>query len=143
MLKRDWDPSKHPRWPAGSPDSTGGRFAPGDANADASLENESGGRSRTAQLTPTIPIPFEAVTRRGIPWPSEIALPLGIYPRRELVNPYPDRPKCEGEWAEAINYCDNLRTRRLLGKDGYRGMGDFYQCVMGQVSEDCGGSPNA
>lgn len=65
----------------------------------------------------------------------------GHLPQAGAGNPYPDRPKCEREWAEAIKYCDNLRTRRLLGKDGYRGMGDFYQCVMGQVSEDCGGSP--
>ena len=25
LLKEDWDPSKHPRWPVGSPDSIGGR----------------------------------------------------------------------------------------------------------------------
>ena len=36
MLERDWDPAKHPRWPAGSPDSIGGRFAPGDASAGTS-----------------------------------------------------------------------------------------------------------
>jgi hypothetical protein len=28
MLKADWDSSKHPRWPAGAPESQGGRFAP-------------------------------------------------------------------------------------------------------------------
>ncbi len=31
MLKADWDPDEHPRWPAGSPDSRGGQFAPKDA----------------------------------------------------------------------------------------------------------------
>jgi hypothetical protein len=86
---------------------------------------------------------FEAIAPRGIPWPSEITPPLSIFPRRELVNPYPDRPECEREWADAFRFCDDLRRRRLLGKDGYRGFGDFYQCVMGRVSEDCGGNPTA
>src|SRR5262249_30899851 len=116
MLDRDWDPSKHPRWPAGSPDSIGGRFAPADASADTAPEDESR-RSRTVQLAPTIPIPFEAIAPRGIPWPSEIAPPLSIYPRRELVNPYPDDPECAREWAEAFKFCDDLKRRRLLGKD--------------------------
>jgi hypothetical protein len=28
MIKADWDEDEHPRWPAGAPDSQGGRFAP-------------------------------------------------------------------------------------------------------------------
>ena len=28
LLKADWDPDEHPRWPAGAPDSQGGQFAP-------------------------------------------------------------------------------------------------------------------
>jgi hypothetical protein len=28
LLKADWDPDQHPRWPAHAPDSQGGRFAP-------------------------------------------------------------------------------------------------------------------
>lgn len=28
LLKADWDPAKHPHWPAGSPDGVGGQFAP-------------------------------------------------------------------------------------------------------------------
>ncbi len=28
LLKGDWDPDEHPRWPAGAPDSQGGQFAP-------------------------------------------------------------------------------------------------------------------
>lgn len=28
LLKQNWDSQKHPRWPAGSPDSVGGQFAP-------------------------------------------------------------------------------------------------------------------
>lgn len=32
-----WDPTKHPRWPAGAPDSQGGEFAPGDDEGDADV----------------------------------------------------------------------------------------------------------
>jgi len=141
MLQRDWDPSKHPRWPAGSPDSIGGRFAPGDESADASPEDES--RSRTAQLASTIPIPFEAITPRGIPWPSEITPPLGIYPRRELENPFPNDPECEQEWADALLDCWKLKTRKQLRRGDNRGSGTFEQCVRGRVSERCGGNPTA
>jgi hypothetical protein len=142
MLKRDWDPSKHPRWPAGSPDGTGGRFAPGDADLDGAPVDESSASTRTAQA---IPIPFEAVIPRGaIPWPSEIAPPLGIYPRRELVNPFPDDPECEGEWAAALLDCWKLKTNKQLGRGDNRGSGrTFDQCVRGRVSERCGGNPTA
>lgn len=33
LLKEAWDPAKHPRWPAGSPDSQGGEFAPADSDS--------------------------------------------------------------------------------------------------------------
>jgi hypothetical protein len=62
LLKRGWDPSKHPRWPAGSLDSVGGRFAPADAALGAAPGYESSASTRTAQA---LPIPFEAVTPRG------------------------------------------------------------------------------
>ena len=72
LLKRGWDPSKHPRWPAGSLDSVGGRFAPADAALGAAPGYELSASTRTAQA---LPIPFEAVTPRGaIPSPFEIAL---------------------------------------------------------------------
>jgi hypothetical protein len=143
MLERDWDPSKHPRWPAGSPGSIGGRFAPGDGSADTSPDESR--RSRTAQLAPTIPIPFEAVAPRGgIPLPYEFVPPLGIYPRDLLRNPFPDRPECEEEWREAIAYCNELERKGLLGVGDYRGMGrTLRDCVMGQVSAGCGGNPTA
>ena len=35
LLKADWDPDEHMRWPAGSPDSQGGRFAPKDEDSTA------------------------------------------------------------------------------------------------------------
>lgn len=36
LLKFDWDPDEHPRWPAGAPDSQGGQFAPKSTQADSS-----------------------------------------------------------------------------------------------------------
>jgi hypothetical protein len=46
LLKADWDPDQHPRWPAGAPDSQGGQFAPkGDDEIGASptsQENRTG-----------------------------------------------------------------------------------------------------
>jgi hypothetical protein len=143
LLKEDWDPAKHPRWPAGSPDSTGGRFAPSDADLDASLADESSISTRAAQAG-AIPIPFEAVAPRGaIPWPSEIVPPLSIYPRRELVNPFPDDPECEQEWADALLHCWKLKARKQLGRGDNRGSGNFAQCVRGRVTERCGGNPTA
>jgi hypothetical protein len=141
--QRDWDPSKHPRWPAGSPDSVGGRFAPSDDDLDGASADESSNSTRTAQAG-SITVPFDAVAPRGtIPWPSEIAPPLGIYPRRELVNPFPDDPECEQEWAEALLHCWKLKTRKQLGRGDNRGSGTFEQCVRGRVTERCGGNPTA
>ena len=34
LLKADWDPEEHPRWPAGAPDNQGGQFAPKDDAVD-------------------------------------------------------------------------------------------------------------
>jgi hypothetical protein len=94
----------------------------------------------------TIPVPFDLVVPRRLPFPlpQEIVPPLGIYPRRELINPYPDRPECEEEWREATAYCKELERKGLLGVGDYRGMGrTFRDCVMGQVSAGCGGNPTA
>jgi hypothetical protein len=42
MLKADWDPTQHPRWPAGSPGGIGGEFAPaGTAYDDATSTEQS------------------------------------------------------------------------------------------------------
>ncbi len=43
MIKGDWDPDEHPRWPAGAPDSQGGRFAP-KTDSDACGINETARR---------------------------------------------------------------------------------------------------
>jgi len=42
MLKADWNPTQHPRWPAGSPGGIGGEFAPaGTAYDDATSTEQS------------------------------------------------------------------------------------------------------
>jgi hypothetical protein len=37
-LEKAWDPTKHPRWPAGAPDSQGGRFRPVNNDGDPNSE---------------------------------------------------------------------------------------------------------
>jgi hypothetical protein len=49
LLKADWDSDKHPRWPAGAPDSQGGRFAPKGEEAAA---GQSPGRAAESQKPP-------------------------------------------------------------------------------------------
>ena len=96
LLSRDWDPSKHPRWPAHSPDGVGGQFAPRDADAP-----ESGASVIQAQAT--LPLPLDIPDPVPIPLPSEIVPPIVVpdtLPRSMPRNPYPSRPECVREWAE-------------------------------------------
>jgi hypothetical protein len=149
LLKADWDPAKHPRWPAGSPGGIGGEFAPADtASAGSAAGNQSASSDAvtepSAPVIPaqiTIPVPFDFPIP---PFPSEILPPPAIpdiYPRDLPQNPYPDRPECEQEWAEATSFCLRLKAQGLLGRGDYRGMGrSVSECIMGQVSEDCGGN---
>lgn len=140
LLRKDWDPQKHPRWSRGTAGGIGGEFAP-TGSADGSTTTEpSGVKPTPVQLT--IPAPIEIP---GFLPPSEILpvplAPPNINPLHVPQNPYPERPKCVDEWAEATAYCMELINRGLLGKGDYRGMGrTLSQCIMGQVSEDCGGN---
>jgi hypothetical protein len=140
LLKEDWEPMKHPRWPAGSPDSIGGRFAPAGAVAENPSVAAAGAPIIPVEFS--IPVPFELPA--GIPIPSEILRPPAIpniNPRSNLRNPYPDREGCDEEWERAIEHCNGLIESKRMGKDGYRGFGkSFQQCVLGEVSERCGGS---
>jgi hypothetical protein len=140
LLKADWDPAKHPRWPAKSPDSVGGQFAPSDSSAAAP---DAGASSVQAQIAIPAP-PIEMPIPIPLPLPSEIVPPLiapNILPRSLPQNPYPSRPECVKEWREATEYCLRLRDRGQLGRGDYRGMGQTLRdCIMGQVSERCGGN---
>ena len=136
LLKTDWNPAKHPRWPAKSPDSVGGQFSP------AGTSTGTGGPGNLAQIAIPFPVP-EAIPLPGrIQIPSEVlSPPITLLPRGATHNPYPERRECVEEWADASEFCENLRRRGLLGKGAYRGMGRNYdECVRGQVSEDCGGN---
>jgi hypothetical protein len=115
MLKADWDSSKHPRWPAGSPDGMGGEFAPaGTAN---------GVSSTPAQIT--IPAPFEVPIPAAPEMPFEILPPPLTVPNpRELPNnPYPDRPECVEEWAAAYNFLRQAVEAKKNGTGGLSGHG--------------------
>jgi hypothetical protein len=140
LLKADWDPTKHPRWPAGTPGSIGGEFAPrSSANVDSSLAEPS---PKLLPVQLTIPAPFEIPE---IPLPSEVLpvpiAPPNISPIHIPQNPYPGRPECVKEWADAKEDCLALLMSGQSGKDRYRGMGrTVAECMMGRVSQDCGGN---
>lgn len=51
-------------------------------------------------------------------------------------------PDCEEEWALAAIRCSQLMQSGKLGTPGYGGLGkSLEQCIRGQVSAACGGSP--
>jgi hypothetical protein len=151
LLKADWDPRKHPRWPAGSPGSVGGEFAPRSGVDASSVEGQS---TPIIQAEMVIPAPELTIPRlfppgwavpRGVPWPSEITpaplAPPDVNPITIPRNPYPQRPKCRREWQIATEDCLKLWTDGQLGRDYIRGAGDTVaQCIMGRVSQDCGGN---
>ncbi|HXE28145.1 MAG TPA: hypothetical protein VN656_06495 [Stellaceae bacterium] len=142
------DVSGEPRVPAG--ESGGGEWT------------SDGGYER--QLANPLVIPAQAIAPpMPIPAPLEIPLPptevapfpfslpgAGLRPP-PLVNPYPNKRKCVEEWAEAEEFCKQMESEGKLvagprGKRtrGYSGFGkDYNSCVLGRVSEECGGNPTA
>jgi len=80
------------------------------------------------------------------PYPGEILPPAvgtpGIAVPRTLDNPYPEDRGCAEEWENAKKYCRELDDQGKLGVGDYRNHGKIFgQCVRGQVSARCGGSP--
>jgi hypothetical protein len=140
LLKVDWDPAKHPRWPARTPDGVGGQFAPSGASA---AEPDAGASIIQAQIAVPAP-PIEIPAPIPLPLPSEIVPPLitpDILPRSLPQNPYPNRPRCVKEWQDALKFCWELKSSGQLGRGDYRGMGrTLRDCILGQVSESCGGA---
>jgi len=146
LLKTEWDEEEHPRWPAGSPDSVGGQFAPSEIGSGNSVPAEQSPVGQSSPITTAQAGALVAPRYAPIPFPSEVTpiplVPPDINPRDLPRNPYPDRPDCEEEWADATKYCRELYESGRMGTDGIRGMGNFlYQCILGQVSERCGGAP--
>jgi hypothetical protein len=141
LLNRDWDPAKHPRWPALSPDGVGGQFVPADGATGASNPRP----ASNIQAQVAIPLPLEVPAPGAIPFPWEILPPPlvapNIFPRSLPQNPYPGRPECVREWQEAFAFCWGLKTRGQLGRGNYGGMGrTLRECILGQVSQSCGGN---
>jgi hypothetical protein len=89
LLKRDWNPDQHPRWPAGSAGGVGGEFAPEGSGRTG------GGNLPIAHLTSTqgLALPLDIRWDEPLirPFPTEIVPPpiTGPIPR----NPYPTRPE--------------------------------------------------
>jgi hypothetical protein len=152
LTKAGFDPDE-PRIPAGEPG--GGEWTSGSGAAAPTP----GGREPLlipAQMT----IPWDLPT--DIPWdipgaPSEITPIPFDFPgaKRERpplpTNPFPRDPECAAEWAAAQEYCEKMDAQGKLragprGRKvrGYSGPGkDMRSCLLGQVSERCGGNPIA
>src|SRR5579875_203603 len=130
-----------PRVPRGYPG--GGQWTTEDYDFDAGADTTPGS---VIEAQATIVEPMEII--RPIPFPNEISpfpltptIPHDV-PRQALpVNPYPRRRKCVEEWDHAYEFCDELEKKGTLGQGDYRNMGKTYrQCLLGQVSEECGGN---
>ena len=146
LLKADWNPLKHPRWPAGTPGSIGGEPRRGAMSPD-DLASDGRILRLSFQLNSPFQSPFDwAVPREApVPWPSEVApgplAPPDGSPITSPRNPYPGRPKCVREWRIATLDCLDLWADDQLGRDYIRGMGTpVAECIMGRVSQDCGGN---
>jgi hypothetical protein len=146
LLKADWDPAKHPRWPAGTAGGIGGEFAPAGSGTQA---DTSGASLIPAQEVIPFPAePFELPIPRLGQSPSEILPPPITVPQtnpKDLpTNPDPRNPKCVKEWEEAYEICNKLKQEKKLGRGDdrrNRSWGEFmYQCLMGHVSAECGGN---
>jgi hypothetical protein len=151
LLKADWNPTRHPRWPAGDPDSRGGQFAPADSTTISPAPTDASGLIPAQATIPWFgPWDFPMDIPWRMPAPGDILPPAIDIPNQQerkrppLVNPFPRKRKCVEEWDEALEFCEQQEKEGKL-KPGYGGFGkDFYSCVRGRVSEECGGnSPDA
>ncbi len=87
-----------------------------------------------------LPLPFEFPVPPSEFTPLPFVIPNGNIREPIPANPYPDRPDCVEEWADAYRFCRSQQQQGKL-KPGYGGFGkDFGRCVMGMVSEACGGN---
>ena len=159
LLKADWNPAKHPRWPAGDPAARGGQFAPADSGSDfANPSPRQDIMPQREDADQPVLIPAQATIPWGgsldipleIPWrmpaPLDIVPPAVDVPNQQerkrppLVNPFPDRRNCVAEWEEAEETCRKYKEKGAF-KPGYSGFGkDYVRCVLGHVSEACGGN---
>jgi len=145
ILKAEWDPSRHPRWPAGDSERRGGRFAPQDSSEVAPSDRNGPGIIPAQATIPWFgPWDFSVEIPWRMPAPSDIVPPAIDIPNQQerkrppLTNPLPDDPDCEAEWTPAQRFCLEQQRNKNF-KPGYTGFGkNFERCVLGQVSERCG-----
>ncbi|MDE2229882.1 MAG: hypothetical protein KGL11_12700 [Alphaproteobacteria bacterium] len=64
LLKADWDPDRHPRWPAGDSEGRGGEFAPVDAFEDESTSGRHAPGAAGNNASPVSPTEVSANDRR-------------------------------------------------------------------------------
>jgi hypothetical protein len=88
LLKADWDPSKHPRWPTGSAGGIGGEFAPAGGTDGASSSAEPDPSSEVAQV-----IPARLDTPDGIPFTPATLLLFHFRAYSRARSHYPRRSR--------------------------------------------------
>ncbi len=143
VSKIAWNAALHPRWAAGSTVGHGGEFAPA-----GSEDTDGEPNTIPVQLTTPWVEPWEQPFRIPVPPsdgnPGPLALPRAV-PREGIPqNPFPRRREYVEEWKAAEKYCMGLWMKGQLGEGDHREAGrTIAQCIMGQVSEKCGGNPKA
>jgi len=131
LLKGDWDPALHPRWPAGSQDSVGGQFARRDAQGGGGTVSgvrnaggQSGAHVTQAQITVTAPGAFPAPFDVPMPGSSDSPLPSEITPP-PIVGPgvVLKTPLARGETLDPAEW-DGHQVGWLYQADSYARLGD-------------------
>jgi hypothetical protein len=141
---RKRDVSNEPRVPAGQ--SGGGEWESGDAGGIGAKPTSNPllipAQALAPPITGPIELPIPVPPTEITPFPPAITAP-NVDPLNPTANPYPDRPECVEEWAHATEFClDQMKKGKL--KPGYPGFGkNFQKCVLGEVSQECGGNPTA
>jgi hypothetical protein len=136
------DVSDEPRIPQGQ--SGAGQWTTGAPSAGASPVTPA---QATIPFEGPIPIPLRPLIRpRPLLPPAPpaldnppIDLPDGATRDGIPQNPFPHRPECVEEWAAAKEFCLKMKAQKKLGRNSGFGS-NIWQCMMGQVSEECGGN---
>jgi hypothetical protein len=120
------DVSDQPRVPRGQP--RGGQWT-----SDRNLEPAEGRVVPVQEVVPWDTPMLEPWVRplvRPVPVPPTWDSPPLELPNQQQrdwigipTNPYPDRPECAEEWADAYKFCSKLLLSGQLGKGAYRGSG--------------------
>jgi hypothetical protein len=97
----------------------------------------------------TIPLPGSGTII--VPRPIPILPPIPLTPVNPTLpngdsltptNPFPKDERCVEEWEYATKKCSELVKRGKLGPGGAYGA-NYSKCLLGMVSEACGGNPVA